>query len=73
MWGLWRAGGLMLIGMALYKLGVFSAARDAAVYRTPVASGALGGLPVVADGVQWNRASDWDPLSMFYGTPFNEP
>jgi uncharacterized protein len=71
MWGIWRAGGLMLIGMALYKLGVFSAARDAAFYWTLVAIGALGGLPVVAYGVQWNWANDWGPLSMFYGTQFN--
>jgi uncharacterized protein len=71
MWGIWRAGGLMLIGMALYKLGVFSAARDAAFYWMLVAIGALGGLPIVAYGVRWNWANDWGPLSMFYGTQFN--
>ena len=26
-WGVWRAGGLMLIGMAVFKLGVLSAER----------------------------------------------
>jgi uncharacterized protein len=72
MWGFWRAGGLMLIGMALYKLGVFSAARDAGFYWTLVAmAGALVGLPVVAYGVYWNTGQRLGPLSLFYGTQFN--
>ncbi len=31
-WGIWRAGGLMLVGMALYKWGVFDARRSSAFY-----------------------------------------
>ena len=31
-WGLWRAGGLMLIGMALFRCGVFSAERSPRFY-----------------------------------------
>jgi uncharacterized protein len=71
LWGFWRAGGLMLIGMALYRLGVFSAARDAGFYWTLVMAGALVGLPLVAYGVYWNTVNGWWPLSLFYGTQFN--
>ena len=41
-WGVWRAGGLMLIGMALFKLDVFSARRSPRFYAT------LIGLPTVS-------------------------
>ncbi len=70
-WGFWRAAGLMLIGMALYKLGVLSAQRSPAFYTKLVAVGVLIGLPMVSYGVYWNFANDWGPLSLFYGSQFN--
>lgn len=70
-WGGWRAGGLMLIGMALYKLGVFSAERSARFYWTLIAADALVGIPVVVYGVQWNFARGWPPVSLFLGSQFN--
>src|SRR5262249_36773560 len=45
LWSLWRTGGLMLVGMALYRLGVFSATRSRAFYGGMVAVGGLVGLP----------------------------
>jgi len=45
-WGFWRAGGLMLVGMALFKQGVFSAQRSTRYYVTWVVIGALVGIPV---------------------------
>ena len=45
---LWRVGGLMLIGMALMKLGVFSAARSSRFYAWCVGLGYGVGLPIVA-------------------------
>lgn len=69
-WGFWRAGGLMLVGMALYKLEVFSARRPPGFYGALVAAG-LAGIPIVAYGVHWNFANEWGLLSLFYGTQFN--
>ncbi|MFQ5741628.1 MAG: DUF418 domain-containing protein [Acidobacteriota bacterium] len=70
-WGFWRAGGLMLVGMGLYKLGVFSAKRSPRLYLAFVAMGALVGIPVVLYGVQRNFATGWGPLSLFYGSQYN--
>jgi uncharacterized protein len=70
-WGFWRASGLMLVGMALYRLGVLSAQRSAACYSWMIIAGVLIGLPLVAYGVHWNEANAWGPQSMFYGFQFN--
>ncbi len=69
---LWRAGGMMLVGMGLYKLGVFSAARSKAFYGALIAGAALVGLPVIFYGVRRNEALNWDLRScMFLGVQFN--
>ena len=71
-WGVWRAGGLMLIGMGLFKLGVFSAARSRAFYASLTALGILVGLPVVMFGIRLNEQADWDVgYSFFFGVQFN--
>jgi uncharacterized protein len=71
-WGAWRAGGLMLIGMALFKLGLFSAERSRRFYLVLAATGFVLGLPQVLGGVAWNFAHDWNPrYSAFAGTQFN--
>jgi uncharacterized protein len=68
----WRAGGLMLIGMGLYKLGVFAARKSAAFYATLVAAGVLAGIPIILLGVRRNLAAEWDPsYSFFLGIQFN--
>lgn len=64
---MWRAGGLMLIGMALFKLGILNAARSTGTYIAMIAAGAFVGLPVVAFGVFFRNASDWDIRSAFFG------
>lgn len=69
-WSGWRAGGLMLIGMALYKLGVFSAARSRALYWGLVGA-ALLAIPVVLLGVERNFATGWGPDAMFLGGQYN--
>lgn len=70
-WGFWRAAGLMLVGMGLYKLGVLSAQCRPRFYMVLVGVAVLIGIPVVGYGVYWNFANDWGPLSSFYGTQFN--
>jgi uncharacterized protein len=72
MWAGWRAGGLMLIGMALFKLGLFDAQRPAWVYRTLLAVGLFIGIPLIVYGIQRNFEAGWDVrYSFFYGTQFN--
>lgn len=71
-WTGWRAGGLMLIGMALYKWGVLTAERSPRFYRVMLAAGLLVGLPVVIYGVVRNFAAGWAyEYSMFFGWQFN--
>ncbi len=71
-WGLWRAGGLMLIGMALFKSGVLSAERPARFYLGMGLGGAVLGLPLILYGVHRNQAAGWDvSYSFFFGPQFN--
>ena len=57
MWGFWRAGGLMLVGMALFKWGVLTAARSSRFYFGLAAAGlALG----------------WDPVELRTGSQFRQ-
>ena len=56
----WRVEGMMLIGMALFKLGVFSARASARVYWSFVAAAGLIGVPAILYGVYREVASGWD-------------
>ncbi len=55
----WRAGGMMLVGMGLFKLGVFSAERSKRFYAIGVAIGLAIGLPTVYLGVLRRFADGW--------------
>ena len=69
---LWRAGGLMLVGMGLYKLGVLAAARSAALYRRMAIVGIGAGLPVAAAGAAYNLHHGFAlEKAMFQGALFN--
>ncbi|UCH84369.1 MAG: DUF418 domain-containing protein [Candidatus Latescibacterota bacterium] len=71
-WGLWRVGGLMLIGMALYRLGVFSAGRSDRFYSVLIGVAAIVGIPTVVYGIRYNMGTGWDPRYIFFvGTQFN--
>jgi uncharacterized protein len=71
-WSAWRVGGLMLIGMALFKWGVLTAARSKRFYLGCIAAAVCVGLPTVLYGVWRNAAVNWDPLySFFFGRQFN--
>jgi len=68
----WKTSGLMLVGMALYKLGVLSAQRSDAFYRRLMAFGFGVGLPVIGYGVWSNFRAGWRvPYSLFIGSQFN--
>lgn len=70
-WGIWRAAGMMLLGMALYKVGILSAKADDKVYWRLLAAGVLIGLPVIAYGIHWNVRNEWALDSLFIGSQFN--
>ena len=68
----WRAAGLMLIGMALFKLEVFSAKLPASFYWKLVAAALFVGIPVILYGTYRDFAAGWDfRYSFFYGAQFN--
>jgi uncharacterized protein len=71
---LWKVSALMLVGMALFKLGVLSGRRSTGVYVGLVALGAIAGVPIVAYGVSRNFAAGWDLRYSFFfgiGSQFN--
>ena len=59
----WQVGGLMLIGMGLFKLGVFTAARSAKFYARLAAIGFAGGLLLNAVALRHNLATEWDVVA----------
>jgi uncharacterized protein len=65
----WRSIGLILIGMGLYKLGVFNATRSTAFYVTLVVVAVVVGLPVIAYGVHRNELHGWSLEYSFYFGP----
>lgn len=68
----WRAGGLMLIGMGLFKLGIFNAARSNRFYTIGAVVGLAIGLATVVYGVVQNDLHEWSfEYSFFGGTQFN--
>jgi len=68
----WRVTGLMLAGMALLKLGVFSAKQPASLYWTMIAIALCYGIPLTLYGTHRDSAAGWDfRYSFFYGTQFN--
>ncbi len=62
--GLWRMGGLMLLGMALMKLGVLRAARSPGFYAKMMLFGYGLGLPLVAWSAYDLFGHGFDPLHM---------
>jgi uncharacterized protein len=59
---LWQITGLMLIGMALFKLGVLSAARSRAFYLRMGTLGFGGGILLNSLGLWRSYATRWDLL-----------
>jgi len=71
-WTGWRAGGLMLVGMALFKWGVLTAQRSNRFYLIMMIVGFAIGIPVVSFGVTQNFAAGWTmEFSMFFGWQYN--
>ncbi len=62
---LWRVGGLMLIGMAMMRLGILSGQRDATYYRKMMLTGYGLGLPIVLFSAFDLYAHEFDSLHLF--------
>jgi uncharacterized protein len=58
--GLWQGTGLMLLGMALFKLRVLSAVLPVKIYLAMVAIGFGVGIPLVVYGVDHSSTHHWD-------------
>lgn len=71
-WALGRVLGLMLLGMALFKLGVLSARRSPRFYYACVAGAVVIGFPLIGTGLSYNEAIDWAaPEFFFLGLQYN--
>ncbi len=56
----WLYGGLMVVGMALYKWGLLSNERRTRWYRRLLLLGAGTGLPLILAGVWFKESVGWD-------------
>lgn len=71
-WTGWRAGGLMLIGMALFKWGIITGERSKNFYLGQLFLCLPVGWTLVITGIIQNFAHDWTlEYSMFLGSQFN--
>jgi len=68
----WRAGGLMLFGMAFYKWGILSAQKSTRFYWKMVVVGLVAGFLIVAYGILKNLENNFSmEYSFFLGSQFN--
>jgi uncharacterized protein len=65
-WGLWRVTGVMLLGMAALKSGVFTGARSARFYLGMMAIGYLIGLPMIGVGATMLLRSGFDIVTWYH-------
>ena len=71
LWGLWRIGGLMLVGMALFKWGVLTAARSSRFYFGLATAGLTLGWILSSYGLVHNFARNWSLDCQFIGSQYN--
>jgi len=65
-WGIWRAAGNMLIGMALLKWRVVTAELPENFYRDLAVIGFGFGLPLIFGGVASMAVHDWETFYSFF-------
>jgi uncharacterized protein len=65
-YGIWRVGGLMLLGMACFKWGVLSARRSTGFYCSLVVFGGVLGLFLTNWTLSLNEASKWSTLDIMF-------
>ena len=68
----WMAGGLMLVGMAMFKLGVLTGERSKAFYAALIAIAAIIGAPMIVLDIHRNFQTGWHVCySFFFGNQVN--
>jgi len=68
----WKVEGLMLGGIALFRMGVLSAQRPAKIYWTFIALACLVGFPLIIYGTQRDFAVGWNlRQSLFFYFQYN--
>jgi uncharacterized protein len=68
----WKVSSLMLLGMALFKLGAFHTRWSRRQYLSLVGAGLLVGIPIIIFGVVQNFAKNWDAqYSVYLGAQYN--
>jgi uncharacterized protein len=65
-WGIWRAGGLMCIGMALLKWRILTGERSPRFYAWMAAIGLAIGLALTTTGFIRNQATGWNLRDGFF-------
>jgi uncharacterized protein len=71
-WSMWRAGGLMLIGMAFFKWGFLTAERKDEFYKKGLTISMIAGLVFIVFGLIRNFQEDFImEYSFFIGPQFN--
>ena len=67
----WRVASLMLLGMALFRVGALSAQWSRRQYLALIAGAAFIGIPMIVYGILLNFEWNWDIRSFFFGIQFN--
>lgn len=68
----WRVEGLMLIGIALFKLGILSARAPVKLYWSFIVAALVIACPAIIYGVHRDIVAGWDMrYSFFLGTQYN--
>jgi uncharacterized protein len=57
----WRASGLMLLGIVLFRIGVLTGARSTRFYLATFFTTLITGLAIVEAGARGTIAHEWDP------------
>lgn len=70
-WTGWRSGGLMLLGMAFFKLGIFNATRPPRLYWAFILIGLPVGTALTGLGVYRDFQEHWDLSRLFLGMNYN--
>jgi uncharacterized protein len=68
----WRELGLMLVGMALFKLSVFSAKLSRTAYVWMIAAAILVGIPLALLSVYGNYRIAWQSQQVFFRGEFTD-
>lgn len=68
---LYRAGGSMLLGMALFQWGVLTEERSDRFYRRLALYGTVVGVPTILAGVWFIELNDWGPGAALFYRQFN--